>query len=169
MHPYKLIEQGIQHPTILTNNKLPRASPRSEMLWFFSVKYVINSGEQPIYYCLFKTLFGILKTVTIDPPYRPLVRGIHWCPIDYPQERTVMRTAFPCHNLSLEEVCLCIDLLGSLEWESFPVYASPVGCSGNRTGLGILVSIITTRGRSNLLILTSSFRPLWPGDAIPRP
>ena len=47
MHPYKLIEQGIKHPTILTNNNLPRASPRSQMLWFFSVNYIINSGVQP--------------------------------------------------------------------------------------------------------------------------
>ena len=44
MHPYTLIEQGIKHTTILTNNNLPRASPRSQMLWFFSVKCVINRG-----------------------------------------------------------------------------------------------------------------------------
>ena len=47
MHPYKLIEQGIKHPTILTNNNLPRASPWSQMLWFFSVNYAINIGVQP--------------------------------------------------------------------------------------------------------------------------
>ena len=47
MHPYKLIEQGIKHPTISTNNNLLQASPRSQMLWFFSVNYVINSGVQP--------------------------------------------------------------------------------------------------------------------------
>ena len=32
----------------LANNNLSRASPRSQMLWFFSVNYIYNSGVQPI-------------------------------------------------------------------------------------------------------------------------
>ena len=31
-----------------TKNNLPRAPPRSQMLWVFSVNYVINSGVQPL-------------------------------------------------------------------------------------------------------------------------
>ena len=32
---------------MLANNNLPQASTRSQMLWFFSVNYVINSAVQP--------------------------------------------------------------------------------------------------------------------------
>ena len=37
---------GAQDPMLLKRD-LPRTSPQSQMLWFFSVKYVINSGVQP--------------------------------------------------------------------------------------------------------------------------
>ena len=38
----------LERRTILANNNLPRTSPRSQKLHFIPVKYVINSGAQPI-------------------------------------------------------------------------------------------------------------------------
>ena len=40
-------------------------------------------------------------------------------------------------------VFLCMELIGSLEWESFPVDAHLVGCFGNQMGPGVLIGIIT--------------------------
>ena len=79
MHPYKLIEQGIYHPTILANNNLPQASSRSQMLWFFSVNYVINSAVQPyVEYILENTIKRYLQFPRfLNTEMEPVIE-IHW-------------------------------------------------------------------------------------------
>ena len=53
-------------------------------------------------------------------------------------------------------VFLCMELIGSLEWEPFPVDAHLMGCFGNLMGPEVLIRIITQCGGSNPLMFISS-------------